>query len=51
MGTSDTGTEEGRAFHQSRLALYGKWLFLVSGAFLMFFAGVRLVMGMPSMQG
>ncbi len=34
MGTSDAGTEEGRAFHQSRLALYGKWLFLVSGAFL-----------------
>jgi len=47
MGTSDTGTEEGRAFHQSRLALYGKWLFLVSGAFLAFFSGVRLVMGMP----
>jgi serine/threonine-protein kinase len=47
MGTSGTGTEEGRAFHQSRLALYGRWLFLVSGAFLVFFAGVRLVIAMP----
>ena len=34
MGTSDT--EEGRAFHQSRLALYGRWIFLISGAFLLF---------------
>src|SRR6187397_2815403 len=47
MGTSDTGTEEGRAFHQGRLVLYGKWVFLISGAFLVFFAGVRLAIGLP----
>jgi serine/threonine-protein kinase len=43
MGTSDTHTEEGRAFHQGRLALYGQWVFLVSVAFLAFFTMVRLV--------
>jgi hypothetical protein len=37
MGSGDTGTEEGRAFHQSRLALFGRWICLVSGTFLVFF--------------
>ena len=47
MGTSDSGTEEGRAFHQSRLALYGRWLCLVSGAFLVVTLSMRFVHGMP----
>jgi serine/threonine-protein kinase len=42
IGSSGTGTEEGRAFHQSRLTLFGRWIFLVSGAFLFIFATIRL---------
>jgi hypothetical protein len=51
MGTSDAGTEEGRAFHQSRLALYGRWMFLVSGAFLAFFSGLRVAYGLGLSSG
>jgi hypothetical protein len=43
MGSAGAETEEGRAFHQSRLALYGRWIFLVSGAFLLFFSAIRLL--------
>ena len=45
MGTSDT--EEGRAFHQSRLALYGRWIFLISGAFLRHSSTTRSEPGPP----
>jgi len=45
LGTSDGGTEEGRAFHQDRLALYGRWMFLVSGVFLAFFGTIRALSG------
>jgi len=37
LGAVDTGTEEGRAFHQSRLTLFGRWVFIVSGTFLVFY--------------
>jgi eukaryotic-like serine/threonine-protein kinase len=46
MGTSSSGTEEGRAFHQTRLALYGRWVCLVSGAFLVFFTSVHVAYGL-----
>jgi hypothetical protein len=47
MGSGDTGTEEGRAFHQERLALYGRWVVLVSGAFLAFTFLIRPGLGLP----
>ena len=47
LGSSDTGTEEGRAFHQGRLALFGRWTFIVSGTFLAFFSVLRLLWGLP----
>jgi len=31
LGTATGGTEEGRAFFQSRLQLLGGWTFLISG--------------------
>ncbi len=43
MGTGDTGTEESRAFYQSRLALFGQWIFAVSGVFLVIFGTIRLL--------
>ena len=33
LGSGATRTEEGRAFFQSRLTLFGGWVFLVSGGF------------------
>ena len=33
FGSAGPHTEEGRAFFQSRLALFGRWVFLISGAF------------------
>jgi serine/threonine-protein kinase len=51
IGAGTTGTEEGRTFHQSRLALYGRWMFLVSGAFLAFFSVLRAVYGLGVSRG
>jgi serine/threonine-protein kinase len=44
MGFGETATEEGRAFFQSRLALFGRWIFFVSGAFLVIFGTIRLLL-------
>ena len=33
LGSAASGTEEGREFFQARLALFGGWVFLVSGSF------------------
>lgn len=33
LGSAASDTEEGRAFFQSRLALFGGWMFLISGGF------------------
>src|SRR5678816_3214466 len=33
LGSASSGTEEGRAFFQARLALFGGWVALISGAF------------------
>jgi eukaryotic-like serine/threonine-protein kinase len=51
MGTGDTRTEEGRAFYQSRLALLGQWICLVSGSFLVFFGILRTAQGIPPNSG
>ncbi|HVG86379.1 MAG TPA: hypothetical protein VM820_17765, partial [Vicinamibacterales bacterium] len=51
MGTGDTRTEEGRAFYQSRLALLGQWICLVSGSFLVFFGGLRTLQGVAPNSG
>jgi len=51
MGSSDTGTEEGRAFYQGRLALLGRWMFIISGSFLAFFTLVRIAQGVPFDRG
>jgi serine/threonine protein kinase len=40
LGSGGTGSEEGRAFFQRRLTLFGCWVFLISGGFLL--AGVAL---------
>ena len=40
LGSGGTGSEEGRAFFQSRLTLFGCWVFLISGGFLL--VGVAL---------
>ena len=33
LGSATTETEEGRAFFQQRLGLFGRWLFILSGGF------------------
>ena len=33
LGSAASGTEEGREFFQSRLALFGGWVCLISGSF------------------
>jgi eukaryotic-like serine/threonine-protein kinase len=43
IGSGDAETEEGRAFFQGRLALFGQWIFVVSGAFLAIFGTIRLL--------
>jgi hypothetical protein len=40
---SGGATEESRAFFQSRLALFGQWIFVVSGVFLVIFGTIRLL--------
>ena len=42
LGAVDTATEEGRTFHQSRLTLFGRWVFVVSGIFLVFFGLIHV---------
>ena len=48
LGSGSTDTEEGRAFLQSRLALFGGWVFLISGAFYVVGAVLRYLSGLPS---
>jgi hypothetical protein len=54
LGSASSGTEEGREFLQSRLALLGKVVFLISGGFLLadaigsFVAGPLLDVGDPA---
>ena len=38
LGSATTGTEEGREFFQSRLGLFGGWVSVISGAFLVVYA-------------
>ena len=47
MGSGETENEERRAFFQSRLALFGRWTFIVSGGFLVFLRVMRLILGVP----
>lgn len=47
LGSASTGTEEGRSFLQSRIALFGGWVFTISGAFYLVGAFVRLLIGPP----
>lgn len=47
MGSGGADSEEGRAFLQERLSLFGRWVFLISGGFLVFGTAVRLVLGVP----
>jgi serine/threonine-protein kinase len=47
-GTGSTDTEEGRAFFQSRLALFGGWVCLVSIAFYVVGASLRWLAGLPT---
>ena len=47
IGSGGSDTEEGRAFFQERLALFGRWVFLISGAFLVFGSLVRGALGVP----
>jgi serine/threonine-protein kinase len=45
LGPAGTDSEEGRAFLQARLSLFGRWVFLISGAFLLFGTTVRIGLG------
>jgi len=47
IGSGGSDTEEGRAFFQERLALFGRWVFLISGASLVFGSMVRGALGVP----
>jgi len=47
LGSATSGTEEGRAFQQSRLALYGGWIFVISGAFYVAFLILTPFTGSP----
>src|SRR6185436_1461116 len=40
LGSGASGTEEGREFYQSRVALYGGWMALISGAFYVVYTGL-----------
>lgn len=51
LGSGGTQTEEGRAFFQSRLALFGGWVCLVSGGFNLVGAILNEVYGAPASAG
>ena len=40
LGSATSGTEEGREFFQSRIALYGGWMALISGAFYVVYRSI-----------
>jgi serine/threonine-protein kinase len=45
FGAGATETEEGRLFYQNRLALFGGWVFLISGGFLLVGFVLRAAVG------
>ena len=45
LGTGGTHTEEGRAFFQSRLRLFGEWVFLTSGSFFVVVGALTVALG------
>ena len=45
LGSAASGTEEGREFFQARLALFGGWVFLISGSFYAVFLLLTLWTG------
>jgi serine/threonine-protein kinase len=47
FGSGGTDPEGGRVFFQSRLALFGRWVSLVSGAFFLFSAVMRTTLDIP----
>jgi eukaryotic-like serine/threonine-protein kinase len=47
IGSGGTDSEEGRAFLQARLSLFGRWVFVISGGFLLFGTMVRVALGVP----
>ncbi|MDH4066331.1 MAG: hypothetical protein OEW19_18165, partial [Acidobacteriota bacterium] len=47
IGSGGADSEEGRAFLQERLGLFGRWVFLISGGFLVFGTVVRVALGVP----
>lgn len=47
LGSASSGTEEGRSFLQSRLALFGRWVLLISGGFYIVGLTVRPAVAIP----
>ncbi|MDH4063265.1 MAG: serine/threonine protein kinase [Acidobacteriota bacterium] len=47
IGSGGADSEEGRAFLQDRLSLFGRWVFLISGSFLVLGTAVRVALGVP----
>ena len=45
LGSGGTQTEEGRAFFQSRLRLFGGWVFLTSGSFFVVIGALTVALG------
>ena len=48
LGSAGPSSEEGRAFFQSRLTLFGGWVFLVSGAFYLVSASQQTAYGVDA---
>src|SRR5215510_6419298 len=48
LGSAASGTEEGREFFQSRLALFGGWIGLISGGFYAAYWIITFTIGPPS---
>jgi len=51
LGSGGTGTEEGRAFFQSRLRIFGCWVFLISGGFFLMGAVLNGLFPSPANAG
>lgn len=51
LGSGATGTEEGRAFFQDRLSIFGGWVFLISGGFFLLGAVLNGLFPSPSNAG
>jgi serine/threonine-protein kinase len=47
QGSGPPDSEEGRAYLQGRLALFGGWVFLISGGFFVLFSIVRVSNNLP----